>query len=119
MYLDLELKRSKIYMQRIELIEKRYLNKYPVTDALLRHYERIKRFVKSVEEALQELSPLHREFFELYYHKGKKIEKITIEMSITQYTVEKLRREILGKVAEKMGFLEEENKVCGGKSRSN
>ena len=107
LYLDLELRRTKNYKERIELIEGKYLCRGCVTDALLRHYKRIKRVVSCVEEALQELSPLHREFFYLYYEKGKNMERIAIEMRLTPYTVENLRKDILTTVAEKMGFVEE------------
>lgn len=107
-YINLELSRSREYKRRIELIENRYINKgYHLTDALLRYYKRIKGFIACVEEALQELSPLHRQFYEMYYEEGKSLERVTITMRITQYTSEKLRKEIITKVAEKLGFIEE------------
>lgn len=105
-YIELELKRITEYKKRIEFIESKYIGKQ-MTNSLLRHYTKIKRIQVCSEEALQELSSLHKLFFEVYFEKNKSLQRVAVELSLTPYTVEKLKREIIEKVAEKLGFVEE------------
>ena len=101
--LEEELRKITLYRQRLkELYNEKYL-----IEPLERYKTRIEIFICLVEQALEELSPLHKEFFYLYYEKKQNIEKICIEMSLSQYTVERLRLDILGKVSEKFGLLKD------------
>lgn len=109
-YIEIELKRIAEYKKRIELLEMKYIDKgKQITNALYRHYSKIKRIQVCSEEALQELSCLHKLFYELYFVKNKSLQRVAIDLNLTPYTVEKLRKEIIEKVGEKLGFVEEKS----------
>jgi DNA-directed RNA polymerase specialized sigma subunit len=101
--LEEELRKITIYRERLQYL---YKEKHLI-EPLKRYRLRLEIFICVVDEALNELSPLHKEFFQHYYEKGKNLKRISIEMALTDYTVEKLRQDILDKVSEKLGLLQD------------
>jgi len=106
-FLEEELKKYKVYRERQEEISKiKERDKYLIEE-LEKYYMRITHFIGAVERALSGLTCLHQNFFENYYIKKKSIEKVAIEMALTQYTVERIKREIIEEVAKELGFFQD------------
>lgn len=104
-FLEEQLLNYEEYKERIEILHKRKQQDRFLIKPLERHLNLLTLFYLAIDEALFELGGLHKTFFELYFVKHKNIEKIAIEMRLTQYTVEKLKREVIEKVAEKFGIV--------------
>lgn len=106
-FLSEELKKYKVYKERYEELSKIKERDKFLVEGLERYYIRIGYFLDAVDRALANLSCLHRSFFNGYYEKGKSIEKMAIEMALTQCTVERLKKEIIEEVAKELGFLQD------------
>ena len=104
-FLSEELKKYKVYKERYEELSKIKERDKFLVEGLERYYIRIGYFLEAVDRALANLSCLHQDFFNDYYLKGKNIEKISIEMALSQCSVERIKREIIGEVAKELGFL--------------
>jgi len=106
-FLSEELRKYRIYKDRYEEITRIKERDKFLIEELEKYYKRIEYFIRAVERAIANLSCLHQDFFENYYIKKKGIEKITIEMALTQYTVERIKREIIEEVAKELGFFQD------------
>jgi len=104
-FLNEELKKYRKYKDRYEEITRIKERDKFLIEELEKYYKRIEYFIKAVDRALANLSCLHQDFFNDYYLKGKNIEKISIEMALSQCSVERIKREIIGEVAKELGFL--------------
>ena len=63
-----------------------------------------------IEEAINELPDQHRQFYELYYRQGKKLQEVMAKMYLSRTTAYRLRREIVAFVGLKLGVVREWDK---------
>ncbi len=104
-FLEEELKKYGEYQKRLEILQEIIEQDKFLIKPLENHFYMLSFLSRSVEEALEELGELYKAFFQLYFLKGRNIERISIELRLTQYTVEKIKQEIIEKIAEKLGLI--------------